>query len=85
MWIMYVWFPLHSTPPLILESQIPPTMKNIITFFATSYIGWLLIVATLITLCLSYFAEFLTLTEFLTCFIGLWLACGLIVAYFKDM
>lgn len=28
MWIMYVCFPPHSTPPLILESKIPPTMNS---------------------------------------------------------
>ena len=82
---MYVWFPLHSTPVLILESQIPPTMKNIITFFATSYISWILILALMIFLVLLYFVDSLTGLEFMLSFLGLWIACGIVVAYFKDM
>ena len=82
---MYVWFPLHKLPPLILESQIPPTMEKFIKFLASSYISWLLILAMMITLVLLYFVDSLTGLEFMLSFLGLWIACGLVVAYVKDM
>ena len=82
---MYVWFPLHKLPPLILETKIPPTMKSILKFLATSYVSWILIVSSMIFLVLLYFVDSLTGLEFMLSFLGLWIACGLVVAYFKDM
>ena len=82
---MYVWFPLLQPPSLILESQIPPTMKTIIKFIASSYISWILILSLMIFLVLLYFVDSFTGLEFMLSFLGLWIACGLVVAYLKDM
>ena len=60
-------------------------MKSLIKFLASSYISWVLILALMIFFVLLYFVDSLTGLEFMSCFIGLWLACGLVLAYFKDM
>lgn len=82
---MYVWFPLHQTPVTYFGTQIPlPLMKTKTNFLASDLFAYI-VLALMLLLCLLFFVNYLTLLEFIFSFIGLWIACSLVVAYLKDM
>ena len=82
---MNVWIPSNQPPPLILESQIPLPMKTMFQKFLVSYVFAYLMLGVQVLIVMLLFIEYLTLTEFILCAIGLWIACSLVVAYLKDM
>ena len=84
-WIMCMWTPLHKPPLLILESQIPPTMKTYFKKFVASYTFAFILLGLLIVLCLLFIVDSLTPLEFVPSFTGLLCCYGLVVAYVKDM
>ena len=82
---MNVWIPSNQPPPLILESQIPPTMNKLFKKFLASYLFAYLMLGVQVLIVMLLFIEHLTPTEFILCAIGLWIVCSIVIAYVKDM
>ena len=78
-----MWFPLHQTPVTYFGTQIPlPLMKTKTNFLASDLFAYI-VLALMLLLCLLFFVNYLTLLEFIFSFIGLWLACSAVLAYFR--
>ena len=82
---MNVWIPSNQPPPLILESQIPPTMNNLFKKFLASYLFAYLMLGLQILIVMLMFVEFLTPLQFILYTIAVWIVCSIVLAYLKDM